>query len=354
MDRRTNTLRTTTTPLKRGPRWPGRRPRLALMALCLLGTLMMASGFYLAADDGDSLPRLATSTAERKPGASGDVAALSVEAAPGKPAPCPYCDQNPAAWASQTGVAPPEMGGRAAAVVEGACGALIYGLNQDERLPPASLVKIATALVVMDVANLNDRLDIRTNGWDLSAEDGSSIMGLEAGMNLSVEEVLYGLLLPSGNDAALELAQRFGGMDAFVERMNRRAQALGLRNTNFTNADGRDNDRQYSSVFDMIVMGRELMANPKLANIVGTQSFRPDWSGTTLWNGNYLHYIYPGTLGVKTGFTERANSTIVAAAQRDGRVLYASSFGSWDAYWDAIRLLNWAFENTRSTCPAGG
>ena len=346
--------RTTTTPVRRGYNRRGTQPRLVMVAMCLLGTLLIAAGVYLASDDDDGLVELAGDSADRSTGdAASNVGALSAEAPPGKPAPCPYCNQNPNAWLAQTSVAPPEMGGRAVAVVEGACGALIYGFNQDERLPPASLVKIATALVVMDTANLNDRLDIRTNGWDLSAEDGSSIMGLEEGMNLSVEEVLYGLLLPSGNDAALELAQHYGGLDGFVDKMNRRAEGLGLKNTHFTNPDGRDNERLFSTVFDMIVLGRELMANPKLATIVGTQSFKPNWDGTTLWNGNYLHYIYPGTVGVKTGFTEQANSTIVAAVQRNGRVLYASSFGSWDAYWDAIRLFNWAFDNTRSTCPAG-
>jgi D-alanyl-D-alanine carboxypeptidase len=279
--------------------------------------------------------------------------AASAPSAAGKTPPCPYCNQDANRWQALTNVPPPQLGGRAAAVVEGSCGALIYGLHQDERLPPASLTKIATALVVADIGRMSDRVNVRINGWDLAADDGSSIMGLEAGMNLSVEELLYGLLLPSGNDAAIELASHYGGKAHFVALMNQRAAGLGLTNTHFTNTDGRHNPQLYSTPLDMIVLGRELMANSALAGIVGTQQFRPAWDGATLWNGNYLHYIYPGTLGVKTGFTEEANSTIVAAVERGGRLLYASSFGSWDAYWDAIRLFDWAFENTSSACPAG-
>jgi serine-type D-Ala-D-Ala carboxypeptidase (penicillin-binding protein 5/6) len=276
---------------------------------------------------------------------------ISKAAAVSAPPPCPYCNQDPNRWRSQTGVNPPEIGGKTAAVIEGACGALIYGLKQDERAPPASLVKIGTALVVMDLAKLEDRVPISIDGWSLSAEDGSSIMGLEVGMNLSVEELLYGLLLPSGNDAALALADHLGGSAKVVALMNQRVERLGLHNTQFTNVDGRHNPGLYSSAFDMATLGREMMANPKLKQIAGTQRFMPNWNGPQLWNGNYLLYIYPGTLGVKTGYTEEASSTIVAAVERDGRTLYASVFGSWDAYWDVIRLFNWAFLNTRSTCP---
>jgi D-alanyl-D-alanine carboxypeptidase len=245
---------------------------------------------------------------------------------------------------------PPQIGGRTAALVEGSCGVLIYGLNQDERVPPASLAKMATALVVMDAGRLDDRVTVNVNGWAMAAEDGSSIMGLEEGMNLSVEELLYGMLLPSGNDAALALAEYLGGTARVVGLMNQRAQRLGLRSTQFTNVDGRHNPDLYSTAFEMTVLGREMMANPKLREIASTQRFTPGWSGSQLWNGNYLLYIYPGTLGVKTGYTEEANSTIVAAVERAGRTLYASVMGSWDAYWDAMRLFDWAFNNTSSIC----
>ena len=262
-----------------------------------------------------------------------------------------YCGQDARRWQSQTSVRPPEIDSRNAVVMEAACGAMVYGLNQDERRPPASLVKIATALTVMDLARLDDRVAVNINGWDLAAEDGSSIMGLEKGMNLSVEDLLYGLLLPSGNDAALALADQLGGSARLVGRMNERAQKLGLQNTHFTNVDGRHNPDQYASAFDIAYLGRELMANAKLRQIVGTQRYMPHWNGIELWNGNYLHYIFPGTIGVKTGYTEEALSTIVAAVERDGRALYAAVLGSKDAYWDAMRLFNWAFANTKSVCP---
>ena len=275
---------------------------------------------------------------------------VSKAAAITSPPPCPYCGQDPNRWAAQTSVKPPEIDTKNAALLEGSCGALIYGLNQDQRRPPASLVKIATAMAVSSLGRLDDRAQININGWDLAAEDGSSIMGLEAGMSLTVEELLYGLLLPSGNDAALALAEHLGGSARVVSLMNQNVQRLGLHNTQFTNVDGRHNPDLYSTAFDMAYLGREMMADQKLKQIAGTQKFRPNWNGTELWNGNYLHYIFPGTIGVKTGYTEEAGSTIVAAVERDGRTLYAAVLGSWDAYWDAMRLFNWAFANTRSTC----
>lgn len=270
--------------------------------------------------------------------------------APAQPAPCPYCHQDAKLWQKQTSVAPPEIGGEAAAVVEAACGTLILGLNQDQRLPPASLTKIATALVVVGRARLSDRVAIALNGWDLAAADDSSIMGLEAGMSLTVEELLYGLLLPSGNDAALALAGHLGGKERFVALMNQRVAQLGLKNTRFSNPDGRHDDGLYSSALDMALLGRELLLIPALRKIVGTQTFRPNWNGQLLWNGNYLLYYYPGAIGVKTGYTEQANNTIVGAAERDGRVLIATVLATWNPYGDARRLLDWAFANTRPAC----
>ena len=265
--------------------------------------------------------------------------------------PCPYCDADPHFWLLQTDVPPPELLGRTAAVVEGACGRLIYGRGQDERLPPASLTKIVTALVVVEKAQLNERVSIEINGWDLSATDASSIMGLEAGMKLSVEDLLYGLLLPSGNDAALALADYLGGRESFVEEMNSRVQRLGLRNTFLTNPDGRHDDSMYTSAFDIALLGRELMAQPALRQIVGTETYTPDWSGPLLWNGNYLLYYYAPAIGVKTGHTEEANFTIVGAAERDGRELYAAVLRTSNPYWDVRRLLDWALANTHPACP---
>jgi D-alanyl-D-alanine carboxypeptidase len=266
------------------------------------------------------------------------------------PTPCPACGQDENLWRAQTANPPPEPLGQAVAVVEASCGRMIYGKDSGSRRPAASLVKIATALVVTDQRRLTDIVDIQNNGWDLAAEDGSSIMGLRVGMQLSVEELVWGLLLMSGNDAANELARHFGGVEHFVALMNAKAASLGLTDTHFRNAHGLDADGAYSTAFELTVFGRALLADPLLATMVVTQHHVTDWKPDGIWNGNWLLYIYPEAIGIKTGYTEAAGGTIVAAATRDGRTLVTSVLNSADVFWDSMRLFDWAFQNTRSAC----
>jgi D-alanyl-D-alanine carboxypeptidase (penicillin-binding protein 5/6) len=267
------------------------------------------------------------------------------------PTPCPACGQDENTWQRLTsGPAPPVLLGHSAALFEASCGAQIFGLNSHERLPPASLTKIATALAVVQHGNPSDIIDITINGWDLAAENGSSIMGLEAGMRLSVEELLYGLLLPSGNDAAIALGDYLGGEQKLVGYMNAEVRALGLADTHFVNPHGLDAPDHYSTTFDMALLGRALLANDYLANIVHTTFHQTDWSPKGLWNGNWLLYIYPEAVGVKTGYTEEAGGTIVSAATHEGRTLIASVFNSDDVYLDSLRLFRWAFASVGPAC----
>ncbi len=265
-------------------------------------------------------------------------------------APCPQCGQDENFWRSKTSKPPPELLGKAAALVDAGCGRLILGKSPYERLPPASLVKMATALAVVDAGRNNDLVNVTINGWDLSAEDGSSIMGLEAGMQMTVEELLWGLLLASGNDAAVQLGLYLGGEQKILDQMNQKAAQLGLQNTQFRNLHGLDAPGQYSSAFDLTVIGRAVLDQPLLSGIVSTQFHQTTWNPRGLWNGNWLMYIYPDVKGVKTGYTEEAGGTIVAAAQRDGRLLVTSVLNSADVYWDSLRLFNWAFDNVKDVC----
>jgi serine-type D-Ala-D-Ala carboxypeptidase (penicillin-binding protein 5/6) len=339
-------LRRTTTPRRHRVRRSPSFPRIGLVAL-VVGLSFFAVSRFLG---GGETPLSAIVECEGADCATPELQlAASQNSAPQSP-PCPYCNQDADRWRSMTQTPPPEIGGGAAVVVEGSCGEMVFGLNANTRLPPASLTKMATALVVIERGRLQDTVDIKINGWDLAADDGSSIMGLEVGMRLTVEELLYGLLLASGNDAALALADYLGGSDRMVSLMNARVRGLGLQDTNLTNPDGRHQPNQLSTPLDMALLGREFLANPKLKEIANTLSFVPRWSGGTVWNTNALLTIYPGAEGVKTGFTEEADYTIVAAARRDGRLLIVSVFGSWNLYTDAIRLLDWAFANTRSSC----
>jgi D-alanyl-D-alanine carboxypeptidase len=265
-------------------------------------------------------------------------------------APRPYVNQDPDRWMRSTTVAPPAILGPNAAVVEGSCGQLIYGLRQNERRPPASIAKIVTAMVVAEQARMTDRVTVKVSGWDLAVKDGSSNAGLEAGQVVAVEDLLYGLMLPSGNDAALALADHLGGDAKFVSAMNDRVKRLGLENSQFANPDGRDAPNQYTSALDMTLLGREMMSNPGLRTIAGTKTIAAKWDNHTLWNTNYLVYGYQGATGVKFGFTEGANETVVGSAVRNGRELYVTVLFSNFAYLDAVKLLDWAFANTQPNC----
>jgi D-alanyl-D-alanine carboxypeptidase (penicillin-binding protein 5/6) len=245
----------------------------------------------------------------------------------------------------------PPVRGRAAAVVEASCGALVYGRNSDLRLPPASLTKIATALVAAEQADLSRVVDVRVNGSLLAASTGSTVMGLEPGMRLTLRDLLYGLLLPSGNDAAIAIADEVAGSaPAFVQLMNDKAAQLGLRNTHFVNPHGLDEPGLYTSAYDIALLGRALLEDPDLAQIVRAKRHQPGWDGPELWSGNELLDLYPGAIGVKIGYTERAGQTIVAAAWRGSRTLIVSVLASWDRYGDAIALLDWAFASTKPAC----
>ena len=252
-------------------------------------------------------------------------------------------------------VSPPAISARAAAVIEEPCGGLLYGVNAHERLAPASLAKLATALVASERADLSDTVEVRVDGAELAATTDSTIMGLQPGQRLSMRDLLYGMLLPSGNDAAIAIAEHVGiTVPSFVDLMNDKVAQLGLSDTHFTNPHGLDEAGLYTSAFDIAMVGRELVRRPELAAIVRTPTYQPAWDGPPLWNGNRLVYSYPGSLGVKIGYTDAAQQTIVAAAERDGRRVIVSVLGSSDIYEDAVSLLEWAFTGAPSVCYAPG
>ncbi|HXH22298.1 MAG TPA: D-alanyl-D-alanine carboxypeptidase family protein [Dehalococcoidia bacterium] len=343
-------LRTTSTPLRRQRRPAPRFPALAVFFL--LGAISLGAWIGLGRSAGEDVQESAGTLCPDAACAGAQVEARPVAVVSG-PTPCAYCGQDPNRWRSVAvgNTPPPEIGGKSAAIIEASCGALLYGFNENERRPPASLTKMAAAMATLKHARLNDMVEVKINGWDLASDDNSTIMGLEAGMRLSVQDLLYGMMLVSGNDAALALADHLG-RDRFVGWMNDEVRRLGLVNTRFVTADGRDAPGHYSTALDMALLGRALLQEPFLKQVVNTKNYTPRWSGPTLWNNNEMIYAYSDAVGVKTGYTETADFTIVTGVQRNGRLLIASVFGSWNLYWDPVRLLNWAFENTRSACPS--
>lgn len=245
----------------------------------------------------------------------------------------------------------PFVSARSLSVIEGGCGAELFGRDEHRSLPPASLTKLMTAAVAVEHAGPDTMITSNVDGAQLYDETGSTIMGLKPGMELSLRDLLYGLLLPSGNDAAIAIAEGVGGSEQqFVAMMNEKAASLGLDDTHFTNPHGLDDDGLRSSAHDMAMLARYVMQNALLREIVAAPTWQPRWDGPPLWNGNRFISEYPGADGVKIGYTEESQQTIVASATRDSRRLIVALMRSNDRYTDAERVLDWAFDQP-SACP---
>lgn len=246
---------------------------------------------------------------------------------------------------------PPLLSGYAAAVIEAPCGATVYAVNEALRLAPASLVKMMTAIVALEQAEADEIVEVEIDGAALSMVVDATAMGLQPGDRLPLIDLIYGLLLRSGHDAAVVIAEHIAGDEAaFVSLMNEKAAALGLSDTTFANVSGLDHPGQWISSLDAALLGVELLKEPLLAEAVAAAEYQPAWARGPIANLNLLLSDYPGAVGVKTGFTDLAGQTIVAAADRDGRRLITSVLHSEDLYVDAAALLNWAFANTAPAC----
>jgi D-alanyl-D-alanine carboxypeptidase (penicillin-binding protein 5/6) len=247
--------------------------------------------------------------------------------------------------------AAPDVTARGAVVMEASCGELLFAKNQDAQFAPASTTKIVTALVADDLSDPEETVAIDVNSALLVASTGSTVMGLQPGQEMSIRDLLYGMLLASGNDAAIAIAEHVAGsVPDFVELMNDKVAELGLEHSRFGNPHGLDQPEHYSSAYDMATFGRALLENERLATIVRTQEYQPVWDGPQVWNGNELIGFYPGAVGVKIGYTENAGQTIVAAATRGDRTIIVSLLSSWQRYTDTMALFDWAFDQTESVC----
>jgi serine-type D-Ala-D-Ala carboxypeptidase (penicillin-binding protein 5/6) len=232
---------------------------------------------------------------------------------------------------------PPEVTADAAMVVDLSSGQTLYGLRPKDRLPPASTVKIMTAFVTLQRANLDDVVQVSTR----AAETGGSRMGLVAGEKLTVRDLLYGLLLPSGNDAAVVLAEHVSGTEEeFVALMNETAAGLDMQATHFTSPHGLDDPGETVSAADLVTLTTAALAYPVFSDIVATRT--ADVAGHKLTNTNQLLSTYGWADGVKTGTTDAAGECLVASATRGGHRMLVVLLGSRDRYGEATSLLDWA------------
>ena len=253
------------------------------------------------------------------------------------------------AWASApglvSGAAPaPAIVGDAAVLIDEASGVALFEKDPHTRLPPASLTKIMTALVALERGHPDDQVEVNIDSRRMR---GSTVMGLVPGECLTLDDLLYGMMLPSGNDAALAIAEHIAGStDAFVALMNQRAGELGLINTHFTNPHGLDGAAHYSSAFDLAVLTRVAMQRQDFREIVNT-TYRVATGTTATYQLGTLNPLYgrlAGVDGVKTGFTRTARQTIVGSVTREGHRVLVVVLRSPDRASDGTALLRWAFE----------
>ncbi len=218
-------------------------------------------------------------------------------------------------------------------------GSVLYEKNADEKRLIASLTKIMTALVALENADPDREVTVDPAWTDV---EGSK-MGLVPGETMTVRDLLYGLLLPSGNDAALALADICAGnTEAFAALMNEKAAALGMTSTSFENPHGLDGDAQYSTARDMAALTAAAMKIPEFAAIVSAPT--ADVCGRTLSNHNKLLGSFEGTVGVKTGYTDAAGRTLVSCVEREGMKLVCVTLCDPDDWNDHKALCTWAFD----------
>lgn len=237
-------------------------------------------------------------------------------------------------------------------LMEMSSGEILLSKNPDEKLPPASITKIMTMLLVMEALDSGKiKLeDIVTTSKNASSKGGSQIW-LKEGEQMTVNDMLKATAIGSANDACTALGEHIaGGETEFVAMMNQRAKELGMNNTNFENPSGLDDtaENHYSTARDVAIMSCELMKHEKIKEYttVWMDSLRN--GETELVNTNRLVRFYEGTTGVKTGTTSKAGYCVSASAERDGMELVAVVLGSdnsTERFEDAKKLLNWGFAN---------
>lgn len=254
------------------------------------------------------------------------------------PSPAPYPT-------NATGVYPGEeisAGGVVVADVDS--GVVLYQRNSYEPFAPASTTKILTALVALDAYNLDDVLMVKT------LQNNGQTMKLIAGERMSVENLLYGALIQSGNDAAWALAENHpGGVTGFVDAMNKKAAELRLTGSHFTNPVGFDDSNHKMTPMDLMRLATAALTNKTIVKMVAIPQITiSDVTHTyfhTLTNVNQLLGKIPGVGGIKTGWTEEAGENLVTLVERNGRCIIIVVLKAKDRFTDTTRLIDWVFGN---------
>ena len=258
----------------------------------------------------------------------------------------------------------PELEADSAVLMNADTGEILYEKNMDAEQYPASTTKIMTALLAIENRDYEDEVTVSRRAADVVLEGAN--LDCQAGEVFTVEQLVYGLLLHSANEMAVVLAEAVSGsVDEFADLMNERAEEMGCTGTHFENPNGLPDENHVTTAHDLAVMGREAMKNPKFARVVSTVKYTippTNMSGERkVKNSNYMlykkgkleidgeerSYKYEGAKGIKTGYTNAAQGCLVEEAERKDLDLICVTLHSENdmRYHDAIRLLDWGFEN---------
>lgn len=237
-----------------------------------------------------------------------------------------------------------DISAECAVVMTAQTGEVIFGKNEHKKHSMASTTKIMTSLIAAESGRLQNEIKVTS---DMLKVEGTS-MGLVSGDSVSLRELVYGMLLPSGNDAANVTALYLGGsQEKFAALMNRRAKEIGMKNSSFVTPSGLDDENHYSTAYDMALLGREAVKNPEFLKICSSGKAKLSYGNPPydryLFNHNRLLTSYEGALGIKTGFTKKSGRCLVSYAERDGVGLVAVTLNDGNDWYDHRRMLDYGF-----------
>ena len=241
----------------------------------------------------------------------------------------------------------PNLNSRAAIIYDRNSKKVIYGKEENTKRKMASTTKIMTCMVVLEKGELTDTVIVSKK----AAGTGGSRVGLKTGDKVSVQDLLYGLMLCSGNDAAVALAEHMGGsVEGFADLMNEKARQLNLSNTHFVTPHGLDNEEHYTTAYELAIMADNALKNNTFSSIVGTKNITININGKprNLSNTNELLGSMAGVYGVKTGFTNGANRCLVTSCKRENLDIITVVLGADTKKFrtqDSIKLINYAMNN---------
>ncbi len=234
---------------------------------------------------------------------------------------------------------------KACVIIDAQSGRVLLSHNAESPLPMASTTKVMTALLALENGDLDAPVTCSRTAFGVP---GTSIY-LAEGETLTLREMLYGLMMASGNDAATAIAEHIGGTVAdFCTMMTARAAELGCKNTVFLTPHGLPCEGHYTTAHDLALIARKAMSHPEFREIVGTSRATIPWEGRTydrvLNNKNKLLTTYEGATGIKTGYTKKAGRCLVFGAQREGMEIIGVVLNCWEWFEEAARLMDTAFE----------